>query len=102
MKYTGSDNMTFTAKSPLSYQKINGICALMTAPADNMKIEIPINIIIERYAQQACISNLLVTVFAALHLDKLLFIDNSLTLNYCIYGRRPQTPAARDGANTAP
>jgi hypothetical protein len=39
------------------------------------------------YVQQACISNLLVTVFAARHLDNLLITNIFQPLTYCFYGR---------------
>jgi len=54
------------------------------------------------YFQQACISNLLVTVFAVRRLDKSLMTNNFKTSYNFIYRRPPQTPAARDVANTAP
>jgi hypothetical protein len=106
MAYTGFDNMTITEKSPPSYQKLNGICALKTITADNLNIEIPINKLIKRYVQQACISNLLVTVFAALHIDNLYITVTSLNLFNYAYG----TPTRKEltagphafKANTAP
>jgi len=79
MTFSGIDNITFKGKNPFPLQKINKTSALMTIPADKLKIEIPINIIIKRYVQQACISNLLVTVFAARHLDISLMTDNFKT-----------------------
>jgi hypothetical protein len=58
------------------------------------------------YVQQACISNLLVTVFAALRLDNFLITDTFLTLTSCGYGRptlrRTNRHTAHDDANTAP
>lgn len=39
------------------------------------------------YLQQACISNLLVTVFAARHLDNLLITNIFQPLTNCGYGR---------------
>jgi hypothetical protein len=106
MAFPGFDNMIITRKFTRSNQKINGICTPMTINADRLKIEIPINILIERYVQQACISNLLVTVFAALHIDSLLITETSLNLFNYAYG----TPTRKEltagphayKANTAP
>ena len=39
------------------------------------------------YFQQACISNLLVTVFAARRIDRLLITDNLIPTTKLIYGR---------------
>lgn len=98
--------MTFKGKNLLPYQEINGTYGFGTTPADKLKIEIPINIlIIERYVQQACISNLLVTVFAA---SQLYF---SLILKILFLCKTPATlanPQRTNGrtahllANTAP
>jgi len=63
MTYSGFDNMTITGKNPFSYQKINGICALKTITADNLKIEIPIIKISATYNKDNKV-NKLVTVFA--------------------------------------
>jgi hypothetical protein len=58
------------------------------------------------YDQQACISNLLVTVFAARHLDNLLITNIFQPLTNCVYGRptlrRTNRHTARYGANTPP
>ena len=58
------------------------------------------------YFQQACISNLLVTVFAARHQDKLLITDNFKPSTNLIFGRptrKELTAGPHDhGANTAP
>jgi hypothetical protein len=65
MVFIGSDNMTKTIKYPCLYQKINGICAFKTIPADNLKIEIPINIILTGATYNKVNKvNKLVTVFA--------------------------------------
>jgi hypothetical protein len=56
----------------------------------------------KRYAQQACMSNLLVTVFAVRRLYKSLIINNFKTSNNFIYDMPTSKPAARDVANTAP
>ena len=106
MTFSGFDNMTFKGKNPLPHQKINWTCGFETAPADKLKIEIPINKLIKRYVQQACISNLLVTAFAALHIDSLLITETSLNLFNYAYG----TPTRKEltagphayKANTAP
>ena len=75
------------------------------------KIEILFNIIrpvgySTHYFQQACISNLLVTVFAARHLDKLLITENLKQSIKLIYGRpaRKELTAGphNQEANTAP
>ena len=55
--------MTFKRKIPISKQKINGICALKTISADNLKIEIPIKIS-ATYNKDNKV-NKLVTVFAS-------------------------------------
>lgn len=100
MTFSGFDDMTISRIFPLSHQKLNGICAPMTITADRLKIEIPINKKtgldinlkidkIMRNVQQACISNLLVTVFAARHLDKSQMIDNFKTPDNFIYGSQP-------------
>jgi len=83
MTFSGFNNMTFIRENPSPYQKINVTCFFETIPADILKIEIPINKN-KRYVQQACISNLLVTVFAVSHRNR----AKSLT--------------SSDGANTAP
>ena len=58
------------------------------------------------YVQQACISNLLVTVFAARRLDNFLITGNFLTLIKCRNGRptrKELTAGPHDQeANTAP
>jgi len=54
-----------------------------------LNIEIPINKLIERYVQQACISNLLVTVFAALRLYTSLIIEKLNPLYNFFYGSQP-------------
>jgi hypothetical protein len=58
------------------------------------------------YLQQACISNLLVTVFAARRLDNFLVTDTFLTLINCHNGRptrKELTAGPHDQeANTAP
>ncbi len=58
------------------------------------------------YFQQACISNLLVTVFAARHLDNLLITNILQPLTNCVYGRptrKELTARPHDQrANTAP
>jgi len=46
------------------YKKYKRICTPETMTATRLNIEIPINKRIKRNVQQACISNLLVTVFA--------------------------------------
>ena len=56
--------MTFTGKNPFYHQKINGTSALRTIPADNLKIEIPINIITSATYNKDNKVNKLVTVFA--------------------------------------
>lgn len=77
----------------------------------NEKIENLFNIIrpvwqSTHYVQQACISNLLVTVFAAHHPDNLLITNIFQPLTNCVYGRptlrRTNRHTAHDGANTAP
>ena len=57
--------MTKTRKYCSSYQKINGICTLKIISDDNLKIEIPINIILTgaTYNKDNTV-NKLVTVFA--------------------------------------
>jgi hypothetical protein len=58
------------------------------------------------YFQQACIINLLVTVFAARHLENFFRTDTFLTLTNCSNGmptRKELTAGPHDhGANTAP
>jgi hypothetical protein len=58
------------------------------------------------YFQQACIINLLVTVFAARHLENFFRTDIFLTLTNCSNGRptrKELTAGPHDhGANTAP
>jgi len=81
--------MSYTRKYSKTHQKINGTSTPMTVNADISKIEVPINKLIKRYVQQACISNLLVTVFAARHQDKSQMIDNFKTPNNFIYGGQP-------------
>jgi len=77
----------------------------------NKKIETLFNIIrtvgnSTHYFQQACIINLLVTVFAARHPDNLLVINIFQSLTNCVYGmptlQRTNRHTARYGANTAP
>lgn len=101
MAFSGFDDMTISRIFPRSYQKLNGICDPMTITVDRLKIEIPINIQFpglninlpidknKRNVQHACISNLLVTVFAARHLDKLQMTDNFKTPDNFIYGSQP-------------
>ena len=49
----------------------------MTIPANRLKIQILIKN--KRYAQQACMSNLLVTVFAARRVDKSVITENKVS-----------------------
>jgi hypothetical protein len=53
-------------------------------------------------SQHAGIGKTLVTVFAVRNLDNLLIPKKFYTSDNFIYGRPTQTPAARNGANTAP
>jgi len=89
----------------LHLQKINWICDLGTDSADNLEIEIPI-MLNERYVQQACISNLLVTVFAARRIDKSDIKDN-LCITTNLFNNTPTRKELTAGprtrrANTAP
>lgn len=78
--------------------------------ATRQKIEIPINKTrkskkrkkISATYNKRVISNLLVTVFAARSLDKLLIAQTFKYFNQFFYGRPTLTPAAHEGANTAP
>ena len=89
----------------LSPSKINWICDLGTDSVDNIKIEIPI-MLNWRYAQQACISNLLVTVFAALRIDKSVITEDIVSTTnfiYCMPTRKELMAVPHNyGANTAP
>jgi len=64
MTFSGFDNMTFTGGNPFSNQKINWTSTPMTIPADNLKIEIPINKRISATYNKDNKVNKLVTVFA--------------------------------------
>jgi chitinase len=64
MTYSGFDNMTYTRKYSKSHQKINGTCDFEIIPADNIKIEIPINKISATYNKDNKV-NKLVMVFAS-------------------------------------
>jgi hypothetical protein len=78
-----------------------GICYPKTMTTARLNIEIPINKQlpglninltidkIKRNVQQACISNSLVTVFAARRLDKTLMTNKFKTSNNFIYGSQP-------------
>jgi chitinase len=63
MTFSAFDNMTSTGKNLFPQQKINGTCDFETIPADNLKIEIPINKISATYNKDNKV-NKLVTVFA--------------------------------------
>ena len=82
--------MTFTGKHPLSHQKTNGISALKTIPADNLKIEIPINKTSATHNKDNKV-NKLVTVFALLHLDRFVITDRYNIQNNFSNGRLTQT-----------
>lgn len=74
MTNSGFDNMTFTRENPLSHQKINGTSTPMTIPADNLKIEIPINKINSATYNKDNKVNKLVTVFAVTSCTKDRFV----------------------------
>ncbi len=65
MTFSGFDNMTFKGKNLFPYQKFNMTRGFETTPADRLKIEIPINIILPSatYNKDNKV-NKLVTVFA--------------------------------------
>ncbi len=65
MTFPSFDNMTFIGKNLLPYQKINRTCGFGTAPADRLKIEIPINKINSATYNTDNKVNKLVTVFAS-------------------------------------
>jgi hypothetical protein len=69
----------------------------MTIPANNLKIQILIKN--KRYAQQACISNLLVTVFAARRIDKSVITEDIVSTTnfiYCTPTRKELTAKPHD------
>lgn len=65
MTFPSFDNVTFIGKNLLPYQKTNRTCGFGTAPADRLKIEIPINKIISATYNTDNKVNKLVTVFAS-------------------------------------
>ena len=64
MTNSDSNNMTFTGKNLLPYQKLNRTCGFGTAPADKLKIEILIKILTSATSNKDNKVNKLVTVFA--------------------------------------
>jgi hypothetical protein len=82
--------MTITGKHPLSHQKTNGISTPKTIPADNVKIEIPINKTCATHNKDNKV-NKLVTAFALLHLDRFVITDKYNIQNNFSNGRLTQT-----------
>jgi hypothetical protein len=91
MTFSGFDNMIITRKNSFSYQKITRILTSETIPADNLKIEIPINKIKSATYNKDNKVNKLVTVFALLHLDKFVITDKYNIQNNFSNGRLTQT-----------
>lgn len=54
--FSGFDNMTYTRKYSKSHQKIDGTCDFEIIPADNFKIEIPINKISATYNKDGMVN----------------------------------------------
>jgi hypothetical protein len=84
MIFSGFDKVTITENKHFPHQKMKWICALRTIPADNLKIEIPINKTSATHNKVNKV-NKLVMVFAFPYLDR--FLERLIYQSFIILQR---------------